>query len=220
MFGSGSGGGFGGGFASQNGNPFAQSQGPTSAVQNPFQPRAGVKTAFGQSSGFGNQPPLPPGGMTGAPALPTTGFGNQPPLPPGGLGGAPPLPGGGFSGGPDNGNPFGQKKNSKNSRRNSKTGFGANPFGQNGAASSTSTTPGSHTTFGSASGGGPQHKNRAPAFGESASNNAFSGKSTSFVNSTPFSASGAVFGGNDAAFGEAQTGFVQPNANCTFVWRN
>ncbi|RLN44300.1 hypothetical protein BBO99_00001296 [Phytophthora kernoviae] len=98
MFSSGPGGGFGGGFTSQNSNPFAQTQGPTSAVQNPFQPNAGAKTAFGQSSGFGNQPPLPPGGMAGAPPLSSSGFGNQPPLPPGGLAGAPPLPGGGFGG--------------------------------------------------------------------------------------------------------------------------
>ncbi|KAG6618455.1 Dysferlin protein [Phytophthora cinnamomi] len=160
MFSSGNRGGGFGGFAAQGGNPFAQSQGSTAV--NPFQSgvnASAAKTAFGQSSGFGSQPPLPPGGLAGAPG---GGFGKQPPLPPGGLTGAPPAPSGGFGAASTSGNPFGQKKTGKNNAQGtSTTAFGGAPFGQNGISHSANAA-GAHTTFGSASAGGA--KNRGNAF--------------------------------------------------------
>ncbi|KAL3660060.1 hypothetical protein V7S43_014982 [Phytophthora oleae] len=194
MFSSGNRGGSFGGFAAQGGNPFGQNQGSTTAVS-PFQAGSSgpaAKTAFGQSSGFGNQPPLPPGGMAGAPG---GGFGSQPPLPPGGLAGAPPMQSGGFSGPSPSGNPFGQKSGGKKkTHHNKSTTFGSTPFGQNGAPPSS--MPGSgHTTFGSASNAGGKPKNQGSGFGGNGS--------TSF---------GATFSSNDNGFGGGQTAFGAPTS--------
>ncbi|EGZ05994.1 hypothetical protein PHYSODRAFT_320063 [Phytophthora sojae] len=201
MFSSGNrGGGFGGFGAPQGGNPFAQNQ------VNPFQSAGGnasaAKTAFGQSSGFGSQPPLPPGGLTGAPG--SGGFGKQPPLPPGGLAGAPPAPSGGFGGASSSGNPFGQKKTNKNITQSSATTAfgGANSFGQN-SASPSANSAGAHTTFGSASSVGGNPKNRGNAFGGNAGTKPSFGGS----GSSSFGGSNAAFGGNDSGFGGGQTTF-------------
>ncbi|KAG1693696.1 hypothetical protein DVH05_023097 [Phytophthora capsici] len=140
-----------------------------------------AKTTFGQSSGFGSQPPLPPGGMAGAPG---GGFGNQPPLPPGGLAGAPPMQSGGFNEPSSSGNPFGQKSGGKKkTQQNKNTTFGSTPFGQNGAPPSSTGNSG-YTTFGSASNVGGKPKNYS-------TNGSF----------------GATFSGNDNGFGGGQTAF-------------
>ncbi|GMF12021.1 unnamed protein product [Phytophthora lilii] len=168
-----------------------------------------VKTTFGQGSGFSSQPPLPPGGLAGAPG---GGFGKQPPLPSGGLAGAPPLSSGGFGGALAGGNPFGQKKpNKSQTRGNSGTSFGGTPFGQNGVSPS-STSAGAHTTFGSASSGGGKPKNRTTGFGGNASKPAFGGNgSSSFGGSTTsFGGNDNGFGGNDNAFGGGHTSFGAP----------
>ncbi|OWZ13955.1 hypothetical protein PHMEG_00012635 [Phytophthora megakarya] len=196
MFSSGNPGAGFGGFGAQGSNPFGQSQGSTAV--NPFQPNnngPAVKTTFGQSSGFGNQPPLPPGGLAGAP---TGGFGSQPPLPPGGLAGAPPLPPGGF-GGASSGNPFGQKN--KKTQNNSSTTFGSTSFGQN-SGSSSSTSGAAHTTFGSASNAAGKPKNRGNGFGENGPKTTFGGNG-----STSFGGRNTAFGGNDSGFGGGQTTF-------------
>ncbi|KAG2791011.1 hypothetical protein PC129_g179 [Phytophthora cactorum] len=196
MFSSGNRSGGFGGFGTQGGNPFGQNQGST--VVNPFQPNSNApagKTTFGQSSGFGNQPPLPPGGMAGAPG---GGFGNQPPLPPGGLAGSPPVSSGGFGGASSSGNPFGQQQNSKKAQNNSSTTFGSTSFGQNGISPS-STSAGAHTTFGSASNPG---QNRGSGLGGSAPKPAFGGNG-----SASFGGGNTAFTGNDNGFGGGQTAF-------------
>ncbi|KAK1944616.1 Germinal-center associated nuclear protein [Phytophthora citrophthora] len=137
----------------------------STSTMSPFQTGSSgpaSKTTFGQSSGFGSQPPLPPGGMAGAPV---GGFGSQPPLPPGGLAGAPPMQSGGFNGASSSGNPFGQKNGGKKkTQQNKNTTFGSTPFGQNGAPPSSTGNSG-HTTFGSASSTGGNPKNQSSGFG-------------------------------------------------------
>ncbi|RLN48149.1 hypothetical protein BBJ28_00001773 [Nothophytophthora sp. Chile5] len=145
-----------------------------------------MTTSFGQSSGFGGQPPLPPGGMASAPPLSSGGFGKQPPLPPGGLAGAPPLSSGGF-GRASGGNPFGHKEKSGN---DSATTFGGGrAFGRRDGSSSVSA---SHTAFGSASSVNGKFKDQATAFGG---------------NNASFGGNGASFGGNGMAFNGLDTGF-------------
>lgn len=166
------------------------------AAPNPFQSQGGNRTAFGQGSTFGQQPPLPPGGLAGAPPLP-----------------------GGFGGGASGGNPFGQKKTRKNG---GSAVFGSAPFGQGSAAANS--TP--HTAFGTASGGqkqknrGPAFGSSDNAFGGGntafgGAKSTFGGSSSSSRNSQPFggndaSIGGRAFGGNDAGFGGAHTRFGAP----------
>ncbi|ETL85503.1 hypothetical protein L917_14968 [Phytophthora nicotianae] len=196
-----------GGFGAQGSNPFGQNQGSTTV--NPFQPgnnAPAVKTTFGQSSGFGSQPLLPPGGLAGAPG---GGFGNQPPLPPGGLAGAPPAPSGGFSRASSSGNPFGQQ-NSKKTQSSSSTTFGSTSFGQKNVSSSSMST-GAHTTFGSASNPG---KNRGSGFAGSAPKVTFgeSGSASFGGGNTAFGRNDNGFSGGQTAFGTSkrgQTGFSQ-----------
>ncbi|KAH7479816.1 Germinal-center associated nuclear protein [Phytophthora ramorum] len=185
----------GGGFAAQSSNPFAQSQG--SSTMNQFQSNANApvaQTAFGQSSGFINQPPLPPGGMAGAPGR---GFGHQPPLPPGGMAGA---PSGGFGATSTGGNPFGQKKTNNNNNNKAHNSAGTT-FGQN-SVSTSSTLPGAHTTFGFSSSTGGKPKNRETGYSGNAPKTAFGGNG-----SASFGGSSAAFGGNDNGFGAGQTTF-------------
>ncbi|KAE8883447.1 hypothetical protein PF005_g76 [Phytophthora fragariae] len=200
MFSSGNRGGGFGGFGAQGGNPFAQSQGSTAV--NPFQSGTSApaaKTAFGQSSGFGSQPPLPPGGLASAPG---GGFGKQPPLPPGGLAGAPPALSGGFGAAATSGNPFGQKKTNKNkAQASSTTAFGGASFGQTGVSPSANSA-GAHTTFGAAS---AKPKTRGNAFGGNASKTSFGGSGSS-----SFGGSSTTFGGNDNGLGGGQTTFGAP----------
>ncbi|GMF34156.1 unnamed protein product [Phytophthora fragariaefolia] len=161
-----------------------------------------AKTTFGQSSGFGSQPPLPPGGLAGAPGA---AFGNQPPLPPGGLAGAPPPPSGGFGAAATSGNPFGQKKTSQNKAQgNTNTAFGGTAFGRNGVSPSANSM-GAHTTFGSASSGGGKPKSRGSAFGGNAVKTSFGGNGSS-----SFGETNAAFGGKDNGFGGGQAAFGTP----------
>ncbi|KAF4146384.1 SAC3/GANP family [Phytophthora infestans] len=201
MFSSGNRSGGFGSFGTQGSNPFGQNQGPTPV--NPFQPNSNasaVKTTFGQSSGFGNQPPLPPGGMAGALG---GGFANQPPLPPGGLAEASSVSSGGFGGASSSGNPFGQQS-SKKTQNSSRTTFSSTSFGRTGVASS-NVSAGAHTTFGTASNPG---KNRGSGLGGSAPKAAFGGGSTAFGGSdNGFNSGPTAFGTSTRGFSQEADGF-------------
>uniref|UniRef100_M4C2H3 SAC3/GANP/THP3 conserved domain-containing protein n=1 Tax=Hyaloperonospora arabidopsidis (strain Emoy2) TaxID=559515 RepID=M4C2H3_HYAAE len=197
-------------FGTQNTNLFGSNQGidrsaaftfPGPTAVNPFQSNDNVRdvqTKFGQSSGFGNQPPLPSSSLAGArkPEGDFDGFSQ------GGLARTSSMVSSGFGRTATSGNPFGQMNQitMQNNNRASLT-FGSTSFGHNGNLSSTSTS--TRSSFGSASEAGgnllePNHErgvneqrvgdfdNRAPVFG---------------ANSTPFRGKNGETGGGQTVFG-------------------
>ncbi|CAI5711307.1 unnamed protein product [Peronospora effusa] len=174
------------GFGVQNRNPFEHNQG--SPHLNPFQSSgeasSTVQTTFGQSFGLANQPPLPPGGLAGAPQI--GGFSNQPSIP---LGGMKKALSEGVKGAGGTETSFKQTNKNKMVQNNLSTTFGSTPFGQDGVSSS-STSTNAHTSFGFASN---------------------TGQSTEFGNTKKTKLRGvSSFGGNSTTFGENGFGEGQP----------